>query len=278
MLMTFTPLSGYTSVVKRFLETDDPNIFVQQVGWKQCPHLSDAVIEIMSKKYLPSQLRARSEGVPAVGEGAIYPIDIDEISVDPFKIPDTWLKCFGMDVGKTAVVWLAWDKDTDTVYAYDSYYSETYNPTLHVEAIKARGDWIPGVIDPSSLQSNQMDGQQLFKIYKDKGLNITWEKTGVEAGIQEVWMRLSTGRLKFFSNMTRLRMEFQRYHRIKSETVFGVQDKIVKKDDHQVDGLRYGIASGLKRAKTHYTPPEKQDVFNTTTANFGTGNAGWQVM
>lgn len=278
MLMTFTPLSGYTSVVKRFLETDDPGCFVQMVAWKDCPHLTPDIIAQMSKKYVPSQLKARSEGIPAIGEGAIYPIDLEEITVDPFKVPDTWPRCYGMDVGKTAVVWLAWDKDSDVVYAIDEYFSLEYNPTLHVEAIKARGEWIPGVIDPSSLQSNQVDGQKLFDIYKARGLNIHWEKTGVESGIQEVWMRLSTGRLKFFANLTRLRMEFQRYHRVKQETVFGVQDKIVKKDDHEVDSLRYAIASGLKRAKCHFTPPPKSANPFTEAGTFGSGGASWQLM
>lgn len=278
MLMTFTPLSGYTAVVKRFLETEDPGIFVQQVGWNDCPHLTPDVIAQMSRKYLPSQLKARSQGIPAIGEGAIYPIDIDEISVDPFKIPDTWSRCYGMDVGKTAVIWLAWDRDSDVVYATDEYFSTEYNTTLHAEAIKARGA-IPGVIDPSSLQSNQMDGQKLFDIYRSKGLDIQWERTGVESGIGDVWGRLSTGRLKFFSNLSGLRMEFQRYHRIKSETVFGVQDKIVKKDDHRVDALRYGITSGLKRARpmTARKPVEVRSVFEAGSFASG-GNAGWQVM
>ena len=276
MIMTFTPLSGYTSVVKRFLETDDPGVFVQQVGWKDCPHLTPDVIAQMSRKYLPSQLKARSEGIPAIGEGAIYPIDIDEITVDPFKIPDTFYRCFGLDVGKTAVIWLAWDRDSDVVYVTDEYFSTEYNTTLHAEAIKARGP-IPGVIDPSSLQSNQMDGQKLFDIYKGKGLDIQWERTGVESGIAEVWGRLSTGRLKFFSNLSKLRMEFQRYHRQKSETVFGVQDKIVKKDDHLVDALRYGITSGLKRAKAFAVKPTVVSAWES--GSFAeTGSAGWQAM
>lgn len=278
MIVTFTPMEGYTAVVKRFLETDDPDCWYIQIGWKDVPHMTPEIIAQMSRKYLPSQLKARSEGIPAIGEGAIYPIGIDEISVDPFKVPDTWPKCFGMDVGKTAVIWIAWDRDSDVCYAIDEYFSVDYNPTLHAEAIKARGAWIPGAIDPSSLQSNQMDGQKLFEIYKSKGLNVEWEKTFVESGIQEIWMRLSTGRLKFFSNLSRLRMEFQRYHRIKSETVFGVQDKIVKKDDHLIDAMRYGIVSGLKRAKASYQPP-KPDRSIFEAGNFGTGGgSSWQAM
>lgn len=246
MIITFTPMEGYTQVVKSFLESDNSYKWYIQIGWKDVPHITPEIAAIMSKNYLPSQLKARSEGVPAIGEGAIYPIDIDEISEDPFTIPDHWPRGFGMDVGKTAVVWGALDTDNDVLHLTDEYFSTEYNPILHAAAIKARGDWIPGVIDPSSLQSNQMDGQKLFNIYCDLGLKINWEKTAVEAGLQEVWMRLSTGRLKVSRHMQRFRNEFQRYHRVKSETVFGIQDKIVKKDDHILDGCRYLCTSGIK--------------------------------
>jgi phage terminase large subunit-like protein len=279
MLMTFTPLNGYTSVVKRFLETEDPGISVHTVTWDDCPHLSENSKQAMRSKFLPSQLKARSQGIPAIGEGAIYPIDIDEISVDPFTIPDTWPRCFGMDVGKTAVVWVAHDRDSDIAYAYSEHFSTDYNTTLQVEAIKARGIWVPGSVDPSSLQSNQMDGQKLFDIYKAKGLNIEWERTGVESGIGEIWLRLSTGRLKLFSSLTLLRKEFQRYHRSKSETVFGVQDKIVKKDDHLCDALRYAIVSALPRAKCHFTPQLKTpDIFQQRSGSLSSGDGGWMAQ
>ena len=278
MMITFTPLEGYTEVVKSFLETDDPNKHVTTIRWVDAPHLTPEAIEALSKSYLPSQLKARSEGIPAIGEGAVYPIDIDDICVDPFKVPDTWPRFYGFDVGQTAVLWLAWDRDSDVVYAYDEYFSREYNPAIHADAIKARGAWIPGAIDPASLQSNQMDGQKLFQIYKDRGLNVQWERTGVESGIQEVWMRLSTGRLKFFTHLSRLKMEFQRYHRQKSETVFGVQDKIVKKDDHLCDALRMAIVSGLKRACTHYAKPTVISAFESGSFADSVGSAGWQVM
>ncbi len=248
MLITFTPLKGYTEVVKNFLESDDPGLYHQFISWDECPHLSPAAITEMSRKFLPSQLKARSQGIPVLGEGAIYPIDIDEVSVSPFPIPDYWPRCYGMDVGKTAVIWLAQNPDNGVVTAYDEYFSLEYNPVVHADAIKRRGP-IPGVIDPSSLQSNQMDGQKLFEIYRSKGLDIAWEKTGVESGIQTVWEMLNSGTLKFFTTLDKFRQEFQRYHRIISETKTGQISKIVKKDDHLLDSCRYAVVSGLKRAK-----------------------------
>ncbi len=279
IIMTFTPLEGYTSVVKSFMESTNPDRWYTQIRWSDCPHLTPQVIEEMSRNYLPSQLKARSQGIPSAGEGAIYPIDIDEITVPPFVIPDTWPRGYAMDVGKTAALFFAMDPNSDTLIAYDEYYSEVYNTVVHGEAIKSRGAWLRGVIDPGSLGSSQIDGQKLFEKYRSMGLDLETADNAVESGINEVWLRLSSGRLKVFSTLPRFRMEFERYHRHEVETVFGIKNLPVKKDDHIMDCLRYMCSSGIKRMRCFYQPPAPQtDIFNATTANFGTGNAGWQVM
>lgn len=252
--ITFTPLEGYTTVVKSYLESDDPDKHVVKMGWRHVPHLTVEEIEKMSKKYLPSQLRARSEGEPSMGLGAVYPVeDVEALMVDPFQIPATWPRWYGMDVGKTAVIWFAWDRDADVMYLWDEYYSEQYNPALHALAIKARGEWIPGVVDPSSLQSSQHDGEKLVNTYRTLGLKLATADNAVEAGIQEVWMRLSTGRLKIFKPLGRWKEEFGRYHRRNVETVFGIQSKIVKKFDHLQDATRYGVCSGPAIGKCNPT-------------------------
>ncbi len=259
-IITFTPLEGYTEVVKRFLESTNPDKFFIQIGWDDNPpHLSPEEQEKQKRKYLPSQLAARTRGEPDIGEGAIYPISIDELLVDDFQLPDHWPRCFGMDVGKTAVVWGALNRDTDVLYLYKEYYSEVYNTVMHAAAIRGqdgRDEWIPGVIDPSGLQSNQVDGRKLLNIYKSLGLDLAVAENPVEAGLDAVWIRMSTGRLKVFRSLKRWQNEFGRYHRKKKETEFGVTSKVVKKDDHEMDATRYMVVSGIQRAKVK--PPSKR--------------------
>ncbi len=281
MLVTFTPLAGYTEVVKAFLEADDPDKFHIQIGWKDAPHLTPAIVAEMSKKFAsqPHILRARSEGEPAMGEGAIYPVDIETLAgvlnvsvpTDPpatspasasadrpalftdFVIPSHWARGYGMDVGKTAVIWGALDKQADCLYLYREYFSEEYNPLLHATAIKGTNDrdaWIPGMIDPGSLGSSQVDGKKLFTIYTSQyKLNLSIADNAVEAGIGEVLNRMQTGRLKVFRSLSRWQKEFARYHRMNMETVFGIQSKIVKKDDHELDATRY-LAMHTDRMRT----------------------------
>jgi phage terminase large subunit-like protein len=259
-IITFTPLEGDTEVVRAFLENDsDPDKYFIQITWDDAPHLTEAERIKLRRKYLPSQLRARERGEPALGEGAIYPIDIDELLVDDLVIPKHWKRAWGLDVGKTAVIWGAVDPDADVLYLNREYYSEEYNVLMHathIKGVKGENAWIPGVADPAALQSSQVDGSKLLELYRQHGLDLV--EAGhrlVEAGIAEVWERMVTGRLKVFRSLTGWQGEFGRYHRRKKETDLGIQSKIVKKFDHRMDATRYLVTDGLDRAITEPPPP-----------------------
>lgn len=261
-ILTFTPLSGLTELVLAFLksckeqlltDTENPR-YIVKAGWKHAPHLSEEQQQrlIKSLKLKPHQLKARMDGDPSLGSGAIYPYDPDEIKVKPFIIPKHWPKGYGFDVGwrKTAVVWGAWDRDNDIVYLYSEHYMGQVTPAEHAAAIKARGDWVLGAIDPASKGRAQTDGEQLFEQYKQQGLNIIKAKNAVETGLFAVNERLATGRLKIFGTLNDLLAEIALYRR---------NDKgmIVKENDHLMDAMRYLIMM-LEQIMT--TPPIKQGV------------------
>lgn len=185
----------------------------------------------------PPYLRdARSKGIPSLGAGAIYPIPDDQIICSPFAIPPHWFRAYGMDVGwrNTAAVWLAEDPDTQVLYAHAEHKRGETIPIVHAEAIKARGAWIPGAIDPASRGRSQDDGDQLFIQYRELGLEITPADNSVEAGIYMVWQALELGRLKIFSTCQGLLTEKRLYRRDE-------KGKIVKENDHLLDALRYGL-------------------------------------
>ena len=130
----------------------DEGKYLVQAGHDDVPHLDDAAKALILKATLPHLRDARTKGIPSLGAGAIYPIVESEIIVDPFKIPRHWKRCYAMDVGwnRTAALWLALNPDIDCMYAYAEYYRGQAEPSVHAAAIKARGDWIPGVIDPAA--------------------------------------------------------------------------------------------------------------------------------
>lgn len=221
-----------------------------QIDWDDVPHLSENDKAELIASIPPHQRDARSKGIPALGSGVIYPVSEDDWIVEPFQIPSFWPRAYALDVGwnRTAAVWGAWDRETDTVYLYDEYYVSEAPPQVHAEAIRARGSWIPGVIDPASRGRSQIDGKALRDAYVDLGLDLMLANNEVEAGIFSVYRRLQSRRLRAFSNLQNLRSERRLYRRDE-------KGRIVKERDHLMDAERYLIMSGMGRATVK--PPEQ---------------------
>lgn len=214
---------------------------VTMAGWGDVPHLSEAVKADLLSSIPPFQREARSKGIPQLGSGAIYPVAEEDIVVDPFQMPSYWPRSYGLDVGwnRTAAIFCAHDRETDTAYAYHEHYRGQAEPSVHAAGIRAvAGDWMQGVIDPASRGRGQKDGEQLLQNYQDLGLLLSIAQNGVEAGLFDVWQRLSTGRLKVFKTMQNFLGEYRLYRRDEKGAV-------VKKNDHLCDALRYWCVSGI---------------------------------
>ena len=208
---------------------------------------------------------ARTKGVPSMGAGAIYPVPESVVVCDPFDIPEYWPKAYGLDVGwnRTAAVHGAWDRHSDTVYLYAEHYMGQAAPAIHADAIKQRGDWIWGAIDPASAGSSQQDGKTLRGEYQRLGLNLVDADNTVEAGIHSCYQRMVSGRMKVFTTMRNWLAEFRIYRR-------NEHGKIVKENDHLMDATRYLIMTGLKMGKTApYLEDDEPHHRNTRNASTG---------
>ncbi len=220
-----------------------PSKWLTQAGWSDIPHL-DEKTKIELYESTPPHLRgARSKGDPSLGSGAIYPIELDEILVKPFEIPAFWPRVYALDVGwnKTACVWAALDRSNNTWYLYTEHYQGKREPPIHATAIKSRGEWIPGLIDPGARGRSQEDGKRLMVTYLRHGLKLQMTKNAVEAGIYDVWTLLSTGGLKVFETLQNWQAEYRLYRRDKD-------GEVVKDFDHLMDCTRYLILSGREIA------------------------------
>lgn len=274
VFVTFTPLKGLTAFTVNFLskaeflagarpitvpqkeqgeheEGEDARLAgmvrrkaVVQAGWDDAPWLEEDEKSAMLDDTLPHLRAARSKGIPAMGSGNIYPIPYEEVSVTPFKIPDHYKRMYALDVGwnRTAALWAAIDPDTGVIYIHDEHYMGEQVPAVHAAAIRGRGEWISGVIDPASRGRSQIDGLNLFQMYKELGLKIDKAKNEVESGIALVWSLLTTGKLKFFSSLSHLPAEYLLYRRDE-------KGRVVKEKDHLLDCLRY-IVNNVKRAQS----------------------------
>jgi phage terminase large subunit-like protein len=286
---TFTPLDGITETVKHFLpgammaklQSDDPDdqdsIAVTGVvelapsrcmimaGWDDAPHLSAETKRELLDGTPAYQHKARSKGIPSLGDGAIFPIDEASIAIDPFPIPDHWPRIAALDFGwdhPTAVTWLVWDREADIVYVIDEYSKSRTVIPLHAAAINARGKWIPVAWPHDGYQvKDQTNGEQLAQQYRNEGvnmrsLNAQFEPTpgskeqvsvvSVEAGLQEMLTRMSTGRWKVFKTCTQWFSEFRIYRR--------ENGRVIKEFDDTISASRYGLMD----IRYAVTPPVEQ--------------------
>jgi len=276
IMLTFTPLEGLTDTVLQFMpngkieEVQDGSKFLIQATWDDAPHLTTEQKEKLWAALPPHQRDARSKGVPQLGAGAIYPILESNITVEDFPIPDHWLRCYALDVGwkKTACLWAATDPTSQITYLYSEYYQGQQEPIIHADGIKARGVWIPGVIDSAAHGRSQEDGKQLYEIYTTLGLDIENANKSIEAGLYQVWQMLSTNRLKVFGSLVNWFSEFRIYRRDEN-------GQIVKDKDHLMDCMRYLVMSGLKRAIAkpywEFAAWEESELYNQQETNLVTG-------
>lgn len=268
LIETFTPLKGLTPIVLGYLGENGLDLDTRinrdgakamvMAGWDDVPHLKAEEKSRMLAECEPHLRDSRSKGIPSLGAGAIYPIPEEDIKVDPFMIPAHWPRAYGMDVGwnRTAAVWGAHDRDADVWYLYSEHYRGQAEPSVHASAIKSRGDWIPGAIDPAAHGRTLKDGENLFDIYQvEHGLKISNADNAVEAGIHAVYELLSTGRLKVFSTLQSWFKEYRIYRRDEN-------GKIVKKDDHILDATRYLVMTGRDLAITKPMPDERRAKSN----------------
>lgn len=253
VMATFTPLLGMSEMCRDFLQPEgDTGKFCVQASWSDVPHLSEAAKAELLASIPAYQREARSKGVPQLGSGAIYQIAESDVVVADFQIPDHFPRAYALDIGwnKTAAVWGARDNETGVIYLYSEHYQGQAEPILHATAIKSRGSWVRGVIDPAARGRSQVDGSQLIQIYQECGLHLEPAINAVEAGIYAVWQLMAAGKLKVFRSLGNWLSEFRLYQRDQD-------GKIVKAHDHLMDATRYLVMSGRERMRTKPEAPKQ---------------------
>lgn len=258
LLLTFTPLKGISQVVSMFMphfaqdyteeEYEASGRAYVLCSQDEVPHLTEEEKIRLRTNVLAHEREARRHGVPSIGSGKIYPVEESKFVIPPIVLPKAWPRLYGFDVGfnNTAAIWGAWDRENDCIYLYSEHFLKQEMPPMHAAAIKARGHWIPGMIDPAARGRGQDGGEALLKRYRDLGLRLIVADNSIDDGLLEVETRLLTDRLKVFSTLQNFIREFRLYRRDDN-------GKIVKKDDHVLDSVRY-LCLGMRKHSTVQRP------------------------
>lgn len=247
--ITFTPLLGSSSVVRRFLENKTPGTNTTRMTIEDAEHYTPEQRKAIIASYPLHQREARAMGIPTLGSGAIFPVDEALIKVNPFKVPAYWPQIGGLDFGwehPTAAVRLAWDRDADVIYVIADYRQSEATPIVHAAAVKPWGTWLPWAWPHDGLQHDKGSGEALADQYRKQGLKMLKDKAthpadkgqpegsggnGVEAGLMEMLERMQTGRWKVFATCQHWFEEFRQYHRD--------DGKVVKERDDTLSASRY---------------------------------------
>lgn len=254
LILTFTPLYGMTELVRKFLSRKLKDMHITTMTIDDMTHLSPEEKQAWIDKYEEGDptREARLYGVPAMGQGRVYPIADSMIMETAIPIPDHWPRICGLDFGwdhPTAAVWLAWDRDSDTIHLYDCYKRREATPSTHAEAIKARGDWIPVAWPHDGLIHDKGSGVQIRAQYKNQGVNMLVQRAqfpdgsnGIEAGVYDILQRMQAGRFKVAAHLSDWFDEFRGYYR--------KDGKIVADYDDLMAATRYAVMM-LRFAKTN---------------------------
>ena len=250
--MTFTPLQGVSTVVKRFLheKSDDRYKIVMTID--DVEHYSEDEKKKIISSYPAHEMEARTKGIPILGSGRIFPVSEESISCEHRDFPPHWPRLGAMDFGWThpfAAVEIVWDRDTDTVYVSKAHRLKEATPVVHAGAVRAWGKELPWAWPKDGgRETLEGAGIALAEQYKAQGLNILHEhaqfedgSVSVEAGLMDMLTRMQTGRFKVFKHLNDWWEEFRLYHR--------KDGKVVKEDDDLMAATRYGIMS-LRFAST----------------------------
>jgi len=260
-LITFTPLLGMTEVVRRFLLEKPSDCHVTSMTIFDAEHYSDEQRAAIIATYPEHERKARTQGIPQLGSGRVFPFEKGLISCEAFNIPSHWPQGCGIDFGwdhPSAGVRLAWDRDSDVIYVIAAHRAKAQTPMMFTAATLPWGAWLPWAWPHDGKQSggkfDAQDQQQLQAIYKKHGLNMLFQHAqfedgtnGVEAGITDMYERMETGRWKVFAHLLDWFEEFELYHR--------KDGLIVKLNDDLISASRYALM--MKRYFTLQKKPKK---------------------
>lgn len=298
ILMTFTPENGTTGVVK-LMDNEDSEWHLHKAGWKDVSgsdffldlgkysvqfdkrytlgnkigHLTKDKITSAMKAMMPHEIKMRSEGEPVLGSGLVFPYSQDSISIPAFEIPSHWSRIAGIDFGythPTAVVWVAVEPNSGTVYIYDVLRIEKREIVEIAPYINQRDSGLIPIAWPHDGNKQFGMGDSIQGQYRMYGVNLLKDKFtnppkegqeegkgGIQVmpGLVDMSTRMKEGRLKVFDHLEEWFAEFRNYHH--------KDHKIVDKDDDIMAATRYAVMS-IRHAerpdKRYFKPKVKRAV------------------
>jgi phage terminase large subunit-like protein len=240
--VTYTPLLGQTHLTQHFLQPKDKSIIAITATWEDAPHLKVEDRNRLIATYPEHQVQARTQGVPMLGEGAIFTVPENEIKINPFNIPSHWARLKGIDFGinhPASMVELAWDRERDIIYVVRDWRQSNADVSTHCEAINRHNPWVSVAWphDGHKRAAAKTGNVILKELYQEKGVKLLARSARYKndiGGSQDQWPvikemqeREESGSLRVFSTCHNYLEERRNYH-TKEGKIVSVRDDILK--------------------------------------------------
>lgn len=254
-MVGYTPLLGETQITQHFMNSDDASVWWIGATWDDAPHMDEEQKKRIEAQYPEYQRDARTKGVPMVGEGRIFKSSESSLLIDPIQIPDHWARICGIDFGlahPAAAAWLAWDRDTNTIYLYDCWREENVTTPTHAKAINSRGKWIPVAWPHDGEKRDPKSAQRFADIYRNEHqVNMLSKSARYKndiGGPQAQWPviedfrgLMDAGQFKVFRTCRPWIEEYRSYH-VKDGQIVSRRDDALKASFYAKMMLRYSIS------------------------------------
>lgn len=246
LALTYTPEDGMTQLAYRFSNDCPENYAMLNATWDDAPHITPERREELLAEMMPYEREMRSRGQPLVGDSMVFPLPDEDISCDPFPIPDSYHQINGIDFGGDhpfAAVNIAYDPSTGIGYLNKAFKQRRLLISEESSVLKKQFDakTIPTAWPHDGNKQDKASGKVIADLYREEDVNMLdlcfsnppdlgkQEGTGgqgVEAGLKKLYWDLSEGRLKVFSNLEEWFKEKGAYHR-KDGNVVRLQDDLM---------------------------------------------------
>lgn len=260
MLVTFTPLLGQTTLVIHYQE-GGAGIYLDGATWNDAPHLNREERERLAASYPDHEVQARTQGVPMMGEGRIFQVPEDEITINPFPLPDYFARIKGIDFGidhPAGMADMAWDRDKDIIYVIRTWRKSGADAATHAEAINKVDPWVPVAWPHDGANREKGSGKVLKDSYKSRDVRLLSrsarydnDKGGGQPQwpiIKEIQEREEIGGFKVFSTCIEYLEERRNFH-TKGGQIMNKRDDVLKSVMYGVMMKRFAMMRGRRGVK-----------------------------
>ena len=271
ILITMCPLMGITPLVNFLINGPPDLVKLAKLDYDQAKHIDPKVKEANIRLWSsnPSVLAARTRGEATQNTGLIFPFDVKDIIYDPgrVKLSPYWDRLGGLDVGwthPTAAVAIAFDRQSDVAYCYATYEQSERPALYHYSQLDRWGENMTFMIDPAAVQVKE--GVRVLEQYWKYAHGDDWDLIAEDKrkfikadnsfmpGVDALWHRFSSGRLKISQNLVDLLKQYNSY--VWSKDGLYAADETPERKYDMITSLRYAIIDLEKYAhRLDQAPP-----------------------